>query len=72
MKAREVRLVAPPSIALTDPAEYLEDTEELGIVSIFHEVGDIMKYLRTLKSEVRKLHSTIQSSAKPVVDDEKE
>jgi len=72
MKAREVRLIAPPSIILTDPAEYLEDTEELGIVSIFHEVGDIMKYLSKLKGEVRKLHSTIQNVTKSVMDEEKE
>lgn len=61
----------PPSITLTDPAEYSEDTEELGIVSIFSEVGDVMKYLRTLKGEVRKLHSAMQSTIKPE-EEEKE
>ena len=60
MRAREVKLIPPPAVVLFDPAEYYEETEELGVVSIFHEVGDLMKYLATLKAEVMNLKNKIR------------
>lgn len=63
MKAREVRLVAPPSLVTVQTGEYYEDMEELGIVTVFHEVGEIMKYLRNLKGEVHKLRKAISKGS---------
>mmetsp|Transcript_32355 Transcript_32355/g.54541 ORF Transcript_32355/g.54541 Transcript_32355/m.54541 type:complete len:832 (+) Transcript_32355:47-2542(+) len=51
----------PPRKLLYKPWEYVEDTEELGVQQVFGEVGDIMKYVKTLRGEVRKLHSTIRA-----------
>lgn len=69
MRAREVTLIPPPSIIIFDPAEYYEETEELGVVSIFHEVGDLMKYLKALKSEVHSLQSAIKISNSSATDE---
>lgn len=53
--------VPPPRILTYKPWEYAESTEELGVAQVFGEVGDVMKYVRTLRGEVRKLHATIRA-----------
>lgn len=68
-RAREVKLIPPPAVVLFDPAEYYEETEELGVVSIFHEVGDLMKYLATLKAEVMNLKNKIRPTHVNVQDE---
>ena len=60
-KSRPAAMVAPPKLLLYKPWEYAEDSEELGVQQVFGEVGDIMKYVRTLRGEVRKLHATIRA-----------
>jgi hypothetical protein len=69
-RAREVKLIPPPAVVLFDREEYYEETEELGVVSIFHEVGDLMKYLTTLKAEVMNLKNKIRPSNVHVNDDQ--
>ncbi len=39
--------------------EYLESTEDLGVVSVFDEVGDLSRYLNSFRVEMRKLKHTI-------------
>jgi hypothetical protein len=53
--------VNPPRILLYKPWEYAESTEELGVAQVFSEVGDVMKYVKALRGEVRKLHATIRA-----------
>ena len=59
--ARPQTKVNPPRILLYKPWEYAENTEELGVAQVFSEVGDVMKYVKALRGEVRKLHSTIRA-----------
>ena len=53
--------VNPPRLLLYKPWEYCEDLEELGVQQVFSEVGEVMKYVKTLRGEVRKLHATIRA-----------
>jgi hypothetical protein len=52
---------APPRLKAYQSWEYTEDTEELGLAQVFSEVGDLMKYMRSLRGEVRKLHGTMRA-----------
>ena len=60
-KQRIPSKVPPPRILQYKAWEYTEDTEELGVQQVFSEVGDMMKYVKTLRGEVRKLHATIRT-----------
>ena len=52
--------VKPPLPYRPPTWEYQESTEELGVVSIFDEVGDLSKYLNTFRQELRQLERTIE------------
>jgi hypothetical protein len=60
-KLRKAESAPPPRLLLYKPWEYAENTEELGVAQVFSEVGDMMKYVKTLRGEVRKLHATIRA-----------
>ncbi len=53
--------VPPPRLKIFKQWEYSEDTEELGVAQVFAEVGDLMKYMKALRGEVRKLHGTMRA-----------
>lgn len=61
LKMNAMEKVNPPKLKLFKQWEYSEDTEEMGLSQVFTEVGDLMKYMRNLKGEVRKLHGTIRA-----------
>ena len=56
-----VEKAPPPRILLYKPWEYVESTEELGVAQVFSEVGDVMRYVKTLRGEVRKLNATVRA-----------
>lgn len=47
--------VPPPRIYLRPAWEYSESTEERGIVSVYDEVGDLCKYMDTIRREIRNI-----------------
>ncbi len=51
--------VKPPLQWAPNEWEYLENTEDLGVVSVFDEVGDLSRYLNSFRVEMRKLKHTI-------------
>lgn len=51
-----------PKLLVYNHWEYAEDIEELAVNSLFTEVGDMMKYLKSLKGEIRKLNATIRAT----------
>jgi hypothetical protein len=71
--------IKPPLPWTPNMWEYSEDTEELGVVSIFDEVGDLARYTNSLRTEIKKLQFTIenlklynnQSSVPEAVEDQK-
>lgn len=65
---RPIRSIPPPKIAFQEPWEYLEDFEELGLTTMFHEVGDLARFMRNLKSEVRNLHSIVRGLSNSVTE----
>jgi hypothetical protein len=52
--------VKPPLPYKVPEWEYTESTEELGVVSIFDEVGDLSRYLNSFRVELKKLEKTIE------------
>ena len=61
VKIAEIKLIQPPTIQLIENSEYIESIEEIGMLTLFSEVGDLMKYVKSLKTEVRKLYSTVKT-----------
>jgi hypothetical protein len=55
------KMIPLPRVLLYKHWEYAEDVEELSMVHLYGEVGDMVLYLRTLKEEIRKLNGTIKS-----------
>jgi len=51
----------PPLPWAPQPWEYLENTEDLGVVSVFDEVGDLARYMNNLNVEINKLKHTIET-----------
>jgi hypothetical protein len=47
--------VPPPKLYLRPSWEYSESTEERGIVSVYDEVGDLCKYMDTIRNEIRNI-----------------
>ncbi len=69
--------IKPPLPWTPQMWEYSEDTEELGVVSIFDEVGDLARYTSSLRTEIKKLQHTVDTlklynqAAPKEVDDKK-
>lgn len=55
--------IAPPKLLNYKQWEYFEDTEELGVKQVFGEVGEVMKYVTTLRQEIRTLHAEVKKAA---------
>jgi hypothetical protein len=55
LKPSKYDKVPPPKIYLRSPWEYSESTEERGIVSVYDEVGDLCKYMDTIRNEIRNI-----------------
>ncbi len=55
------KMIPLPRVLLYKHWEYAEDIEELSILHLYGEVGDMMAYLRTLKEEIRKLNGAIKT-----------
>ena len=53
--------VKPPLPWAPADWEYLEDIEELGVVSVYDEVGDLARYMNNLHVEMNKLKHTIDT-----------
>ena len=51
-------MVPLPKLLRYKPWEYREDLEESSLQYLFEEVGDMMNFLKNIRSEVRKLHTT--------------
>jgi hypothetical protein len=56
-----IKFVPLPKILTYSQWEYTEDLEESSLSYLFDEVGDMMKYLKNVKQEVRKLHATVKA-----------
>ncbi len=54
-------LRAPPLLRAYRRWEYCENSDELGIKTLYDEVGDMMVYLRSLKGEMRQLNQNFRS-----------
>jgi hypothetical protein len=54
-------LIKPPLPWAPQPWEYLENIEDLGVVSVFDEVGDLARYMNNLHVEINKLKHTIDT-----------
>lgn len=57
-----------PKLLIYKKWEYVEDIEELSIVHLYGEVGDMMKYIKSLKGEIRKLNTSIRTLTNTAVD----
>lgn len=60
-RVQHVRLVPLPRMMLIPPWEYREDVDDLAMMHMYGEVGNMMKYLRSLRGEIRKLNGTIRA-----------
>lgn len=56
-----VRMVPLPRLLRIHPWEYHEEVDELAMMHMYGEVGNMMKYLRSLRGEIRKLNGTIRA-----------
>jgi hypothetical protein len=50
-----------PKMLKFQPWEYTEDIDEFSMITMYGEVGNMMKYLRNMKDEIRKLNGTIRA-----------
>ncbi|RYH23189.1 hypothetical protein EON65_18140 [archaeon] len=55
------KLLPPPRVYRHPRFEFADDIEEVGVGSLFSEVGSMMTYVRTLKQEVDRLNGTMRS-----------
>jgi hypothetical protein len=58
-----------PSLTAVQSWEYTEDIEETGIISVFEELGNVAKYVNSLRREVRSLTQSMdrmKAAASPV------
>lgn len=56
-----IRMVPLPRLLRIHPWEYHEEVDELAMMHMYGEVGNMMKYLRSLRGEIRKLNGTIRA-----------
>jgi hypothetical protein len=54
-------LVPVPRLFFVPPWEYREEVESLSTSHLYLEVNEMMKYVRSLKNEIRKLHTQMKS-----------
>ncbi len=54
-------MIKPPLPWAPQPWEYTENSEELGVVSVFDEVGDLSRFMNNLNVEILKLKHTIET-----------
>ena len=59
-RERLKRLVLPPKFIVHNSWEYTEDSEELSVVGMYDEIGDLAKYVDTLRGEVRRIDRIIR------------
>jgi hypothetical protein len=55
-------MVPLPRLFFVRPWEYQDDMEELSMTHLYLEVNEMMKYVRTLKGEIRKLHTQMKAT----------
>ena len=53
--------IIPPSLGSVRTWEFTEYSEEVGIVSMFEEVGELANYLQTLRKEMKSLDKVVES-----------
>jgi hypothetical protein len=56
-------LVPLPKLFFHPLWEFQEDMEELSMNHLYLEVNEMMKYVKTLKTEIRKLHGTMKATS---------
>lgn len=58
---QHIKLVPLPRITQVPAWEYRENVDDLAMMHMYGEVGNMMKYLRSLRGEIRKLNGTIRA-----------
>lgn len=58
---QHIRMVPLPRLTNVPVWEYHEDVDEMAMMHMYGEVGNMMKYLRSLRGEIRKLNGTIRA-----------
>ena len=56
-------VVDPPSFLILRPWEYTEDLEDLSVVGMYDEIGDLAKYVNALRGEIKRIHFIIKDVA---------
>ena len=56
-------VVDPPSYLILQPWEYTEDLEELSVVGMYDEIGDLAKYVNALRGEIKRIQFIIKDVA---------
>ena len=70
-RAATMALRAPPLLRAYRRWEYCEHVEDLGVKTLYDEVGDLMSYMRTIREEVRKLNTQFKSFVSVAADQSK-
>jgi hypothetical protein len=65
-------LVPLPKLFFHPLWEFQEDMEELSMNHLYLEVNEMMKYVKTLKTEIRKLHGTMKATSSSHPNNENE
>jgi hypothetical protein len=61
--------VPPPGLSTVRVWEFSEVTEDLGVTSLFDEVGELSSYVMSLRSEVKKLNKAVVHLSDMAADD---
>lgn len=62
-REQATRVIDPPSFLILQPWEYTEDLEELSVIGMYDEIGDLAKYVSALRGEIKRIQNVIKDVA---------